>query len=65
MSKEKIIQDAIDEYRRRIKQISFDATTGHLDRMEHIEIEYMVKNLLEKVYNQSINNKEKLKDYEI
>ena len=56
MSKEQIIQNAIDEYKAKKKQISFDAITGHLDRMEHIEIEYMLRSLFSKVYEQALNS---------
>ena len=57
MSKEQIIQNALDEYKAKRKQISFEATTGHLDRMEHIEMEYMLRGLFSKVYEQAINNR--------
>ena len=50
-NKEQAIQRALDEYRRRSKQIKIDAITGHLDRMEDVECEYMIKEILEKVYD--------------
>ena len=51
MSKEQVIQQALDEYRNRSKQIKIDAMTGHLDRMEHVEREWMLRSILEKVYD--------------
>ena len=51
MSKETVIEKALDEYYGRSKQISIDAITGHLDRMEHVEREWMLRGILEKVYD--------------
>lgn len=51
MNKEKVIQSALDEYYGRSKQIKIDAMTGHLDRMEHVEREWMLRSILEKVYD--------------
>ena len=56
MSKEQIIQNALDEYKAKRKQISIDAITGHLDRMEYVEMEHMLRELFSKVYEQAINN---------
>lgn len=57
MTKEQVIQNALDEYRTRNKQIKFDAVCGHLDRMEHVEQEYMLKGILEKVYDAALKSK--------
>ena len=51
MTKEQVIQDALNEYRGRDKEIRIDAMTGHLDRMEHVEREWMLRSILEKVYD--------------
>ena len=51
MTKEQVIQRALDEYRSRSKQIKIDAITGHLDGMEDVECEYMLREILEKVYD--------------
>ena len=51
MTKEQVIQDALNEYRGRDKEIRIDAMTGHLDRMEHVEHEWMLRSILEKVYD--------------
>ena len=57
MSKEKVIQNALDEYYGRSKQIRIDAITGHLDRMEHVEREYILRGILEKVYDAALSGK--------
>lgn len=51
MTKEQVIQRALDEYRSRSNQIKIDTITGHLDRMEDVECEYMLREILEKVYD--------------
>jgi hypothetical protein len=51
MSKETVVKKALDEYYGRSKQISIDAVTGHLDRMEHVERKWMLRSILEKVYD--------------
>lgn len=51
MTKEQVIQRALDEYRSRSKQIKIDAITGHLDGMEHVEMEYLLRSLLDQVYD--------------
>jgi len=50
MTKEQVIQDALNEYQGRNKQLKIDAMTGHLDHMEHVEHEWMLRSILEKVY---------------
>lgn len=51
MSKETVIKKALDEYYGRSKQITIGAMTGHLDRMEHVEREWMLRSILEKAYD--------------
>ena len=51
MSKETVIKKALDEYYGRSKQITIGAMTGHLDHMEHVEREWMLRSILEDVYD--------------
>lgn len=56
-TKEQVINDAISTYFRKMKQIDFESMTGHLDRMKDKEVEYMLKDILENVYEQGKNSK--------
>ena len=51
MSKEEVIRKAIEKYNTQKKAITIDAMTGHLDCMEHIEVERMLRGILEEVYD--------------
>ena len=51
MSKETVVKKALDTYYGRSQQIALDAMTGHLDRMEHVEREWMLRSILEDVYD--------------
>lgn len=57
MTKEQVIQDALNEYQGRNKQLKIDAMTGHLDHMEHVEREWMLRSILEKVYEEGRQSK--------
>ena len=57
MDKEKVINDAISTYFRKMKQIDFESMTGHLDRMKDKEVEYMLYELFYNVYESGKNSK--------
>ena len=53
--KDTVINTAIADYFKRMKGISLDAITGHLDRPQDREIEVMLRKILSDVYDAGWN----------
>lgn len=53
--KDTVINTAIADYFKRMKGISLDAMTGHLDRSQDKEIEAMLRKILSDVYDAGWN----------
>lgn len=49
------IDDCINQLIAARKRISIDAMTGHLDRMEDLEIKSAYRNILKKFYEDAFN----------